>query len=252
MKIVPRGIAARIFGQAHWREAEREMGHCLAGRVIAIPRGASSMGAAVAQLIAEEEGDLVLGAATAAQVKVVDAALPASSAAYAVQLDLDRPKSVDEFFRIAIGQFGHVDAIVLESTKLSPRGEISEKTLALGARRMLHCLDAALRHAAGDLHVINIAPVAGRYAIPVATAFLGAKLATSRVRDASAPVVRMSVISAFDGAHSDEGAVARTVLHTLREARMPDVSEAILGLRRDRARGGAKSCAKRSNITVAI
>jgi NAD(P)-dependent dehydrogenase (short-subunit alcohol dehydrogenase family) len=210
------------------------------------------MGTAVAQLIAEEEGDLVLGAATAAQVKSIDAVLPMSSSGYAMQVDLDRPKSVDEFFKIAIGQFGRVDAIVLENTKLSPRGAITEKAVALGARRMLHCLDAALRYAVGDLHVINIAPVAGRYAIPVATAFLGAKLVTSRVGEGSAPIVRMSVISAFDGAHSDEGSVARTVLHTLRETRMPDVSEAILGRHQGQAHGSAKSDAKRSNMAVAI
>jgi len=228
------------------------MGHCLAGRVVAIPSGTTAMGVTVAQLIAEEEGYLVLGAATVAQVKVVDAALPMASSAYAMQVDLDRPKSVDEFFRIAIGQFGRVDAIVLESAKIAPRGAVTEKALGLAARRMLHCLDAALRYAVGDLHVINIAPVAGRYAIPVATAFLGAKLATSRGGEVLAPVVRMSVISAFDGAHSDEGSVARTVLHALREARMPDVSEAILGCRREQPHGSAKSDAKRSNMTVAI
>jgi NADP-dependent 3-hydroxy acid dehydrogenase YdfG len=214
--------------------------------------GATAMGSAIARLVAEEEGDLVLGATTAAQVEVVEAVLPTPGIAYAMQVDLDRPKSVDEFFRIAIGQFGHVDAVVLESMKMSPRREITEKALGLGARRMLHCLDAALRYATGDLHVINIAPVAGRYAIPVATAFLGAKLATSKSGDASAPVVRMSVISAFDDASSEDGAVARTVLHSLREARMPDVSEAILGRRRDQPQRSSKSHAKRSKIMVAM
>jgi NAD(P)-dependent dehydrogenase (short-subunit alcohol dehydrogenase family) len=167
-----------------------------------------------------------------------------------VQVDLERPKSVDEFFKIAMGQFGHVDAIVLETMKVAPRATLSEKALGLGARRLLHCLDAALRYSAGDLHVINIAPVAGRYAIPVATAFLGARLATGKSGGGPAPKLRMSVVSPFDGAVSDDGTLARTVLHVLREPRTPDIAELILRRRLEPEVRDRRPVAARSKMMV--
>jgi NADP-dependent 3-hydroxy acid dehydrogenase YdfG len=222
----------------------------LKGKVIAIPFATTATGAAIAKLVAAEEGALLLGAATSSQLRNVEAGVPKSSLAYAVQVDLERPKSVDEFFKIAIGQFGGIDAIVLEMTKITSRMKLTEKSIGFGVRRLLHCLDAALQYCEEDLHVVNIAPVAGRYAIPVATAFLGAKLATSKAEFASAPSLRMSVVSPFDDDASDAGTLARTVLHVLRERRSPDIAELILRRRLGQENQRAKPAATRSKIVV--
>lgn len=222
----------------------------LKGKVVAIPLAATTTGSAIAKLVVADHGRTLLGAATAAQLKAVEADMPRSEAGYAMHVDLERPKSVDEFFKIAIGQFGRVDAIVLETMKIAPRATLTEKALGLSARRLLHCLDAALRYSVEDLHVINIAPVAGRYAIPVATAFLGAKLATSKSAAASAPMLRMSVVSPFDGGDSDAGTLARTVLHVLREPRTPGIAELILRRQVTSAARNNGQLAARSKIMV--
>jgi NADP-dependent 3-hydroxy acid dehydrogenase YdfG len=224
----------------------------LKGKVVAIPVAVTATGAAVARLVAAEQGELALGAATAAQLRSAEALIQDNELAYPIQVDLERPKSVDEFFKIAIGQFGHIDVIVLEAMKIAARSTPTEKSIGLGARRLLHCLDAALRHCTGDLHVVNISPVAGRYAIPVATAFLSAKLATGRSTASSAPSLRMSVISPFDGASSDDGTLARTVLHVLRETRTPDVTETLLWRQPQQPERRPKSFTARSKIMVPL
>lgn len=224
----------------------------LKGKVVAIPMAGTATGSAVARLVAAERGELALGAATASQLRSAEALIQGEEIAYPIQVDLERPKSVDEFFKIAIGQFGHIDAIVLETMKATARSAFTEKSIGLGARRLLYCLDSALRHCAGDLHVVNISPVAGRCAIPVATAFLGAKLATNKSTASSTPSLRMSVISPFDGVGSDDETFARTVLHILRETRTPDVTETVLWRRPQEAERRSKSFVARSKIMVPL
>jgi NADP-dependent 3-hydroxy acid dehydrogenase YdfG len=225
----------------------------LKGKVIAIPAAMTATGSAVAKLVAAEQGELVLGAATAAQLKSAEALVPSEDLAYPVQVNLERPKSVDEFFKIAIGQFGHVDAIVLETLKPATQSALTERFIGHGARRLLHCLDAALKYCAGDLHIINVSPVAGRYAIPVASAFLGAKLATSKPATACAPPsLRMSVISPFDRATTEDGALARMILHVLREPRAPDVSETILWRQPAHPVRRSKAAIQRSKIMMPV
>jgi NADP-dependent 3-hydroxy acid dehydrogenase YdfG len=219
----------------------------LNGKVVALPLAVSPVGVAVAKLVAAERGELMLGAPTSAQLKTVDSVMAGVHGAYAAQVDLDRPKSVDEFFKIAIGQYGHVDVLIVETVK-AQRTVATEKAVGLGARRLLNCLDAALRYAEGDLHVINIAPVAGRYAIPIATAFLGAKLATTK--SAATPCLRMSVVSPFDGDGHDHGTLARTVLHVMREPRTPDITEMVLRRRITSRARDQKSLATRSKILM--
>jgi NADP-dependent 3-hydroxy acid dehydrogenase YdfG len=224
----------------------------LKGLVVAIPAAVTATGSAVARLIAVEQGDLVLGAATAAQLKSVGASIQRDEIAYTAQVDLERPKSVDEFFEIAIGQFGRIDAIILETAKGKTRSSPTEKSIALGVRRLLYCLDSALRYCVGDLHVINISPLADRYAIPVATTFLGGKLATSKSTVSSAPSLRMSVISPAEGVGSDNGTLARTVLHVLRESRNPDVTETVLWRRPQQPERRSRLAPTRSKIMVPL
>ena len=112
------------------------------------------------------------------------------------------------------------------STFSIARNATAEKIIELSLRRLLHCLDAALPFIEGDLHVINIAPVAVSFGIPVATAFLGAKLATTKLH--VAPRLRMSTVSPFDSEPLEDGSLARTILHLMKEQRSPDVVETVL------------------------
>jgi hypothetical protein len=203
-----------------------EMTHSLRKKVVAIPLAITPIGSAVAKLVVAEQGGLALGAPLAAQVKAVDASIDRRHGVYTQHVDLDRPKSISEFFKIAIGQFGHLDVIMIETIKSSTRNASVEKIIELSLRRLLHCLDAALPYIEGDLHIINIASAAGRFAIPVATAFLGAKLAT--MDQQATPRLRMSTVSPFDGETQEDGSLARTILHLMKEQRSPDVTETVL------------------------
>lgn len=228
------------------------MVRALKGLVVAIPAAVTATGSAVARLVAAEQGDLILGAATAAQLKSAEMSIQPNDIAYAAHVDLERPKSVDEFFKIAIGQFGRIDAIVLETATAATRSTPTEKSIGQGVRRLLYCLDSALRYCAGDLHVVNISPGADRYAIPVASAFLGGKLATAKSTASPAPALRMSVISLADAAASDDGVLARTVLHVLHESRNPDVTETVLWRRSRQPERRSKLAATRSKIAVTL
>jgi NADP-dependent 3-hydroxy acid dehydrogenase YdfG len=195
-------------------------------KIVAIPLSVTPTGLAVAKLVAAGHGALMLGAPTAAQLKIANAAVEHRQRVYSQQVDLDRAKSVSEFFQIAVGQFGRLDAIVVETVKPATRATSVEKLIELSARRLLHCLDAALEYADGDLHVVNISPVAGRFAMQVATAFLGAKLATAKLPEA--PRLRMSVVSPSNEDAPEDGSLARTIVHLMKEPHSPDVTEIVL------------------------
>ncbi len=103
----------------------------LEGLVIAIPAAATATGSAVAGLIAAEQGELILGAQTTTQLQSVERSIQSGEISYPVQVDIEQAKSVDEFFKIAIAQFGRIDAIVLE-TKFPKRSTLIEKSIGSG------------------------------------------------------------------------------------------------------------------------
>ena len=139
---------------------------------------------------------------------------------------------------------------MIETIKSSTRNASVEKIIELSLRRLLHCLDAALPYIEGDLHIINIAPAAGRFAIPVATAFLGAKLATMELH--AAPRLRMSTVSPFDGETLEDGSLARTILHLMKEQRSPDVTETVLRRPLVGAAAARQAAHARSKISMQI
>jgi NADP-dependent 3-hydroxy acid dehydrogenase YdfG len=220
------------------------MVHTLRNKVVVIPHAVTPAGAAVAKLVQAQHGGLALGASGQAQFKALDAEIDGRQGAYAQRVDLDSPKSVAQFFNVAFAQFGRLDVIVVEAIPLPTPRASTAQMIDSGVRRLLHCLDAALEYAKGDLHVISIAPIVGRIAIPVATAFLGSKLATTKMH--SVPRLRMSIVSPFAGQHPDDASLARTVVNVMRESRSPDVTEIVLPSRRGDAH---HSDAKRHNHT---
>jgi NADP-dependent 3-hydroxy acid dehydrogenase YdfG len=202
-----------------------EMTYPLRNKVVAIPLSVTPIGSAVSRLVADAGGGLALGVPALAQLEAAERSVDPRHGVYAQHVDLDRPRSVAEFFEIVIGQFGHLDVVVVETVGSRSRNG-SGKIIEVSSRRLLNCLDAALRYVETDLHVINIAPVAGRFAIPVATAFIAAKLATAKAP--SAPRIRMSTISKSGSVAPADASLARTVLHLIKEAHSPDITEAVL------------------------
>src|SRR6185437_12020085 len=103
-----------------------EMNRSLRKKVVAIPLAVTPIGSAVAKLVAAEQGGLALGAPLAAQVKALDASIDRRHGVYSQHVDLDRPKSVSDFFEIIVGQFGQLDVVVIETIKSSARNATAE------------------------------------------------------------------------------------------------------------------------------
>lgn len=205
----------------------------LTGKVIAIPSANARYDETLTELVLEQGGRLAFGA-SAAQFEVFDAKIDGRDGVYCQPIDLDRPKSVSEFFQIAFAQFERLDVVVLDTAASKRQRLTTEKAIELETRRLLHCLDAVFPYIDGDLHVLCIAPASGAAAIPVATAFLAAKFAAKRAT--TAPRVRMSIASPRNDRSEDDASFARTIVHLISEPRMPDIIETVLSSARKKRR----------------
>lgn len=205
----------------------------LTGKVIAIPSANARYDETLTELVLEQGGRLAFGA-SAAQFEVFDAKIDGRDGVYCQPIDLDRPKSVSEFFQIAFAQFERLDVVVLDTAASKRQRLTTEKAIELETRRLLHCLDAVFPYIDGDLHVLCIAPASGAAAIPVATAFLAAKFAAKRAT--TAPRVRMSIVSPPTDRSEDDASFARTIVHLISEPRMPDIIETVLSSARKKRR----------------
>jgi NADP-dependent 3-hydroxy acid dehydrogenase YdfG len=213
------------------------MPHSLKTKVVAIPLATSGYGVAIADWVMKQDGRLALGA-SAAQFPALDATIDGRDGVYCQPLDLDRPKSASEFFQIAFAQFERLDVVVLEVLPVNAKRMTTEKQIELGTRRLLHCLDAALPYIGSELHFICIAPAYGPAVIPIATAFLGAKLSATGAT--AAPSIRMSVVSPPAALPPDEISFARTIVHLMKEPQSPDIMETVLPSRRKSRRPQAR------------
>ena len=212
----------------------------LSEKVIAIPCATASYGEMITKLVLEQGGRLALGA-QAARFEALDAKIDGCDGVYCQPIDLDRPKSVSEFFQIAFAQFERLDVIVLETAPSKRQRVTTEQAIELGARRLLHCLDAALPYIDRDLHFLCVTPASGPAAMPIATAFLAAKFAVKRTT--AAPRVRMSIVSPPTDSAADDDSFARTIVHLIKEPRMPDIMESVLSSRRKQRKTAAKPTA---------
>lgn len=205
----------------------------LKGKVAAIPCATSSYGEAIAELVLDEGGRVALGASPA-RFEPLDARIDGREGTHCQPVDLDRPGSIGEFFHIAFAQFERLDVVVLELIPSRRLRMTPEKAIEFGTRRLLYCLDAVLPYAGDDLHLICLAPASGPAGIPIATAFLAAKFATTQAT--KAPRVRMSIISPPEEPSAGEASLARTVVHLMKEERSPDVLEKVLSPQRGQRR----------------
>lgn len=205
----------------------------LTGKVIAIPSANARYDETLTELVREQGGRLALGA-SAPQFEALDAKIDGRDGVYCQPIDLDRPKSVNEFFQIAFAQFERLDVVVLDLSPTKRQRMTTDKAIEQGARRLLHCLDAALPYVGRDLHFLCVAPAAGAAVIPFATTFLAAKFAATRAT--VAPRVRMSIVSPPTDRSEDDVSLARTIAHLIQEPRMPDIIETVLTSRRRQRR----------------
>ncbi|HET6389289.1 hypothetical protein [Hyphomicrobium sp.] len=205
----------------------------MAGKVAAIPCATTSYGEAITELILCEGGRVALGASPL-RFDALDGRIDGREGAHCQPVDLDRPASMSEFFHIAFAQFERIDVVVLELGASKRQRMTPDKAIELGTRRLLYCLDAVLPYAGRDLHLICVGPASGPAGIPIATAFLAAKFATMQLGEA--PCVRMSIVSPPEDASTDEGALARTIVHLMKETRSPDIIEAVVSPNRRQRR----------------
>ena len=222
----------------------------LTNKVVAIPLAVSATGAAVGRMLIADGGGLALGASSSAQFKALEAEIDGRQGVYCQQVDLDRPKSVAQFFEIAYAQFGRLDVVVVETIPSPSRRSNPEQQIEMATRRLLHCFDAALQYAEDELHIINVAPVVRGIAMPVGAAFLGAKLATTRLP--SIPRVRMSIVSPSNEHDWQDASLARTVLHVMRESRSPDITEMVLPRQAEKRRANVKQHGSRPKMWAHI
>ena len=213
-----------------------EAARALTGKVIAIPSANARYDETLNELVLEQGGRLALGA-SAAQFETLDAKIDGRDGVYCQPIDLDRPKSVSEFFQIAFAQFERLDVVVLEIAASKRQRMTTEKAINRERADLLHCLDAVLPYIDRDLHFLCIAPASGAAAIPIATAFLAAKFAATR---ATAPRIRMSIVSPPTDRSDDDASFARTIVHLISEPRMPDIIETVLSSARRKRRSTAK------------
>jgi hypothetical protein len=210
-------------------EGSHAMSPRLNGRVIAIPAAHTAAAMQMVEMLRTDECRLALGASPMA-FQVLNAQIDGGENIYCQRVDLDRSESVKSFFQIAFAQIGGADVIVLEALPVSSRRLSAERVIEVATRRLLHCLDAALPYVGKDLHFIFIAPAYGPAAIPIATAFLGASAAAKRA--SSIPKVRMSVVSPPAIYPSDNAALARAIVHLIREPQHPDITEGVISQKR--------------------
>lgn len=214
------------FGAVRAMDLERDwLARALTGKVAAVPLATTPFGEAITDLALEQGSRLALGAPPA-QFEAFDAKIDGREGAHCQHVDLDSPHSLSEFFQIAFAQFERLDVVVLELASPKRRRATPEKAIEAGTRRLLYCLDAVLPYIGRDLHFICVAPASGPAAIPIATAFLAAKFATTR--KTPAPRIRMSIVSPPEESVAGEVALARAVMHLMKEARSPDILETVL------------------------
>jgi hypothetical protein len=195
------------------------------GEIIAIPSAHTVLGETIIKPLLDRGNRLALGAGPA-QFRALDTRIDGCEGAHCQPVDLDSPKSMHSFFQIAHAQLGKIDAIIFEA--LPPRGRCTPtaRSIEIGTRRLVHCLDAVVPYLGDEMHIISINSGYGLAAIPVARAFLDAKFAATG--KAITARIRISVVCPSPSSPLDEVSLANSVVHVVSQSHCPDISVAIL------------------------
>lgn len=216
----------------------------LNGAVVAITGGARGIGLAIARALAEQGARVAIGD--------IDAALAAQAAqplgAHAAGLDVRERESFAAFLDSTRNALGPVDVLV-NNAGIMPMGPFLDETPAVSAaqidinlRGVIHGMQLALPQMLqrGRGHIVNIASLAGRFAIPGAAVYTATKFAVVGLTEAAAAEyrgrgvrfsailpskVRTELASGTERAGKgipavDAEDVARAVVQTLRQPRL--------------------------------
>lgn len=162
----------------------------LNGAVVAITGGARGIGLAIAEALRAEGARISIGD--------VDLALAQQEAkrlgAYAHLLDVRRRDSFDAFLRATEAALGPVD-ILVNNAGIMPMGAfldeeaaLSDAQIDINFRGVIHGMQLAMPGmlARRRGHIVNIASMAGRFAIPGAAIYCGTKHAVAGMTEAVA------------------------------------------------------------------
>ena len=157
----------------------------LRGRVIFITGASRGLGAAIARRAGAEGAFVVLGYRRAQEKvdSVVASIHAAGGTAVATAIDVRRPDSIEEAFRVIESQHGRIDVLVNNaavafdaSILLADEAQIDD-TLAVNLRGTLLCCRAAARQmlkARGGT-IVNVASTAGLHGAPGQAAYSASK-----------------------------------------------------------------------------
>jgi NADP-dependent 3-hydroxy acid dehydrogenase YdfG len=171
----------------------------LKGAVIAVTGGARGIGLATAKALT----------AAGARVSIGDVDLELAqqeagkNGLHAARLDVRDPASFAEFLKSAEAALGPVDVLV-NNAGIMPMGGfldeapgLSDAQIDINFRGVIHGMRAALPGmlARGRGHLINVASLAGRFAIPGAAIYCGTKFAVVGMTEAVAGEYRDSGVN---------------------------------------------------------
>ena len=216
----------------------------LSGSVVAITGGARGIGLAIAQALSAQGARVAIGD--------IDADLAAKAAAplgvHAARLDVRERESFAAFLDSTRGALGPVD-VLINNAGIMPMGPFLDETPAISAAQIginlggvIHGMQLALPAMLeqGRGHIVNIASLAGRFAIPGAAVYTATKFAVVGLTEAAAAEyrgrgvhfsailpskVRTELASGTERAGRgipavDAADVAAAVLHTLRRPQL--------------------------------
>lgn len=215
-------------------------------RVIVVPATSAStvLGAAQAILF-HFSGQLVLGYSPE-QFEAVKAKFNRRTDVYCEPLDWKNPKQWTTFFDCAYARFHRLDAILVGEEIWLSDGVTSEASIEVGIRTLLRCLDASIRYAGDNLHVVLVSPTAHHeMALSVASTYLSAKL---HVGDATSfPTIQMTTVSTTATKEHPAGLPPRT--HLLVQGGIVDRQPNVQTHRAKRA--SRKNAPSRKRTTIA-
>lgn len=167
----------------------------LAGKVILITGASSGIGAALAQVLAEQcpEIRLVLAARRAERLEdVAIACRQAGADVLVVPTDMTQPSQIEALAAAALHQFGRVDAVVnnagygqMGPIELIPTAAVHQQFTVnlLAPLTLIRALIPSMRSQGGG-RIVNISSLGGRLAFPFGGLYSSSKFALEGLSDA--------------------------------------------------------------------
>lgn len=194
------------------------------GKVVVITGASSGLGAAAADLLADEGATIVLGARRLDRITALANQISerTGNRAIAIETDVTDSNQVHNLVEQAVAKFGRIDVMVNNAglMPLSPldRYKLDEwdRMIDVNIKGVLYGIAAALPHMQKQRsgHIINVASVAGHALFPTGTVYCATKFAVRAISEGLRQEVkpydiRTTIIS--------PGAVATELLESITE-----------------------------------